>query len=361
MNSLGQCSFLIEQLSNPPTLDEGFHLIAEESKYRANVTSADTRVRSDASSKSSVVKDKNEKKDKKEQIGENRENRENVTLSLPSTSSTTSSSTFSKDWIQSLPIYGLDDAVELHIKTMTALRSKSKWSIVAVPHNITGPPVDISDLHISTDEDKEGWTGRGESGRKKGIKSGLPFSSLPSAWADGNFLPFTDFYLLSFFLIFHTFFLYGISTVFHNIIIMQLLNYYFLNISLLLAPYFILITPYSLPSFVSTFTFALSSSTTSTRSSTTTPSTSISTSHYCCSSRSSPHSPSFSPFLIPYLPLLLLLLFSGLLLLIILLLLVFFSFPFPPPLLYFSFFFLFSTTIFSSVSKVMEPKNHCTG
>ena len=160
------------------------------------------------------------------------------------------------------------------------------------------------------------------------MRSGLPFSSLPSAWADGSFLPFRDSYLLSFFLIFNTFFSYGISTVFHNKIITQLLNSYFLNISLLLAPYSILITPYSFPSFVSTFTFALSSSTTST----TTPSTSISTSHYCCSSRSSPHPPSFSPFLTPFLPfsllLPLLLLFSGSLLLIILLLLVFFSFPY---------------------------------
>jgi hypothetical protein len=42
-----------------------------------------------------------------------------------------------QEWLQSIPSYDLHDAFELHNQTLAALKN-TKWSIVAVPHNVTG-------------------------------------------------------------------------------------------------------------------------------------------------------------------------------------------------------------------------------
>ena len=73
-----------------------------------------------------------------------------------------------------LPEYGLADAVDLHTKTIAALRNKSKWSIVAVPYNITGPPIDIATMNIE------------EKGMKKGKNGKRLHPPLATAWADGE-------------------------------------------------------------------------------------------------------------------------------------------------------------------------------
>jgi hypothetical protein len=61
---------------------------------------------------------------------------------------------FSKDWLQRIPSYDLQDAFELHNQTLAALK-QSKWSIVAVPHNITGPPIDVTKLDNMADKDND--------------------------------------------------------------------------------------------------------------------------------------------------------------------------------------------------------------
>lgn len=94
--------------------------------------------------------------------------KENDKLSVQSTS-------FSQNWVQDLPSYGLSDAVDLHTQTMEALRNKSKWSLVAVPLNLTGPPVDIAALSAESEKEK------GRPGRK-GHSNLRP----ASAWADGE-------------------------------------------------------------------------------------------------------------------------------------------------------------------------------
>ena len=59
---------------------------------------------------------------------------------------TPSGPNFNKRWLQDLPVAGLGDAVDLHLQTMAALRDREKWSLVALPSNIAGPPVDIKRL-----------------------------------------------------------------------------------------------------------------------------------------------------------------------------------------------------------------------
>jgi hypothetical protein len=81
---------------------------------------------------------------------------------------------FSQNWVQDLPSYGLNDAVDLHTQTIEALRNKSKWSLVAVPLNLTGPPVDIAALNLESDREKR----QGRKGRSD--------PRLASAWADGE-------------------------------------------------------------------------------------------------------------------------------------------------------------------------------
>ena len=167
-------------------------MIAQESKYKAAMTSAG--VHSDTLSPSSFIDEKKREKREKIEIKDN----------ISTATSCTFPSTFSKGWIGLLPTYGLDDAVELHTQTMMALKNKSKWSIVAVPYNITGPPVDIAALHLEDEREEEertkndmrgregregregGGGGGGGGGRRRGNKARKPFSSLATAWADGK-------------------------------------------------------------------------------------------------------------------------------------------------------------------------------
>ena len=103
-----------------------------------------------------------------------------------SSSSSSSATSFAKDWMGYLPEYGLADAVDLHTKTIAALRNKSKWSIVAVPYNITGPPIDIATIKIE------------EKGMKKGKNGKRLHPPLATAWADGE--NFARIFLFLFFL-----------------------------------------------------------------------------------------------------------------------------------------------------------------
>eukprot|EP01041_Mallomonas_annulata_P003619 gene3619-7200_t len=42
--------------------------------------------------------------------------------------------------------YGLPDAIDAHLRTVSVLKDKSKWSVVAAPHDIAGPPIDLLQL-----------------------------------------------------------------------------------------------------------------------------------------------------------------------------------------------------------------------
>ena len=63
----------------------------------------------------------------------------------------------------------------MHLQTMEALADKEKWSLVALPNNITGPPVDIKRVEHLTSQ---------ASNRKGGKGRYLP--PLAAAWADGD-------------------------------------------------------------------------------------------------------------------------------------------------------------------------------
>ena len=93
-------------------------------------------------------------------------------------------SSFSNQWIQDLPSYGLNDALELHAQTIEALKDKSKWSLVGVPYNIAGPPVDIAMLNIEPVEvDRNGRGNVAVNGKRR-----LPLPHLANAWANGELI-----------------------------------------------------------------------------------------------------------------------------------------------------------------------------
>lgn len=91
-------------------------------------------------------------------------------------------SSFSNHWIQDLPTYGLDDALELHAQTIAALKDDSKWSLVGVPYNIAGPPVDIAQLNVeSVEVNRNGRKILAVNGKKR-----PPLPHLANAWANGE-------------------------------------------------------------------------------------------------------------------------------------------------------------------------------
>jgi hypothetical protein len=51
-----------------------------------------------------------------------------------------------EEWLSGLTIDGVEYAVHSHLRTAAALKDKTRWSLVAVPHDVTGPPVDITNL-----------------------------------------------------------------------------------------------------------------------------------------------------------------------------------------------------------------------
>ena len=87
-------------------------------------------------------------------------------------------------WLDDIPTYGLNDAVELHTQTIGALTNKSKWGIVAVPQHIAGPPVDIATLTAYTPGSNGGSNDRARV--KKSSGSGSGSTRLANAWADGE-------------------------------------------------------------------------------------------------------------------------------------------------------------------------------
>lgn len=48
-----------------------------------------------------------------------------------------------------IPLENLDEAVDRHIRTAQVLKNRDRWSIVTAPHDIAGPPVDITTFDIS--------------------------------------------------------------------------------------------------------------------------------------------------------------------------------------------------------------------
>jgi hypothetical protein len=59
------------------------------------------------------------------------------------------------NYLRDLPLSGLETAVKDHQRTMTALLENSSWSTVVAPHNITGPPVDVSQLLLEEEEEDD--------------------------------------------------------------------------------------------------------------------------------------------------------------------------------------------------------------
>jgi hypothetical protein len=118
--TLGHCATLVQQLTHPPSLDEAMQIIRGE------------------------YKESHESKNTPTPIHGNKE-------------------LFSSDgieksfWLQGLPLNGLEDAVAAHLRTDAAMEAvasraagdptrRSRWSVVAAPHDLTGPPVDLLTL-----------------------------------------------------------------------------------------------------------------------------------------------------------------------------------------------------------------------
>jgi hypothetical protein len=176
--SLGRCTHLTQQLSHPLSLDDARALITAEDAVKPMPLSV---IVPNNSSSFAPVKNK-EDQDAKGGGGRDIKSNNSIGNEAPGRGKENEKSPelFSQNWVQDLPSYGLNDAVDLHTQTIEALRNKSKWSLVAVPLNLTGPPVDIAALNLESDREK------GRMGRK-----GHSNPRLASAWADGeDFLMF---------------------------------------------------------------------------------------------------------------------------------------------------------------------------
>jgi hypothetical protein len=171
--SLGHCDALVRQLSAPMSLDEALRLIRANPTVDATTTSAASAGNSAGNSKAGTAATAAGGHSTAKATAAT--NSATATASASATTSATSASTstnFNKSWLHDLPHDGLHDAVELHLKTMAALKDREKWSLVALPNNITGPPVDI--IKVGQERQKS-------SSLKKRY---LP--PLAAAWADGE-------------------------------------------------------------------------------------------------------------------------------------------------------------------------------
>lgn len=202
LRSLQHCASLKEQLSSPPSLDDGYTLLSYDERsflrpFRAGEETAKNMVER---RKDSLKENENER----EKVGgggklgiadngDRKENdKENYSLLYPLDVSPPHPHSHShphplpqyEHWLDDIPEYGLSDAVELHTQTIGALTNKNKWSIVAVPQHIAGPPVDIAALTTHTPGSDGGSNVRPKI--KKNSGSGPGSTRLANAWADGE-------------------------------------------------------------------------------------------------------------------------------------------------------------------------------
>ena len=188
LDSLGRCAVLTHQLSNPIGLQEGCDLIAADDRLKASTSIPNKNTHTGSSSilSSNIKTDKADTKlpfnpslintpTNKEISSENKNN---------SNQRDEKKSSFSNHWVQDLPSYGLNDALELHAQTIAALKDKSKWSLVGVPYNIAGAPVDIAQLNVEPVEaDRNGRNNLAVNGKRR-----LPLPHLANAWANGKLI-----------------------------------------------------------------------------------------------------------------------------------------------------------------------------
>jgi hypothetical protein len=171
--SLGRCTHLTQQLSHPLSLDDARALITADDTAKPMPLSV--IIPNSAPSFSPFIN--RDDPDAKGRGSREIKSNNSLVSEVPGRGKENEKSqeSFSQNWVQDLPSYGLNDAVDLHTQTIEALRNKSKWSLVAVPLNLTGPPVDIAALNLESDREK------GRIGRK-----GHSNPRLASAWADGE-------------------------------------------------------------------------------------------------------------------------------------------------------------------------------
>ena len=173
--SLGHSEALIQQLSHLPSLDQALVLIQSNRPSPC--------VDDDPEEKGGTKEgNKGEKTGEKSKRGPATAVKASASASPTRSSSSsfsnttsTNSKSFNNQWLYDLPRHGLEDAVDMHLQTMEALADKEKWSLVALPNNITGPPVDIKRVEHLTSQ---------ASNRKGGKGRYLP--PLAAAWADGD-------------------------------------------------------------------------------------------------------------------------------------------------------------------------------
>lgn len=180
-------------MSSPPCLDDGFALLSHEDQsllrpFRTgeekakNLNIADKGKDSEGGGKLGIT----DKGDRKENEKEIHSRLEPLDVSSPHSQANPHPHPLPlyEHWLEDLPTYGLNDAIELHTQTIGALTDMSKWSLVAVPQHIAGPPVDIAALTADTPGSDGGSNDRPKV--KKSSGSGPGSVRLANAWADGE-------------------------------------------------------------------------------------------------------------------------------------------------------------------------------
>lgn len=193
LRCLKHCTLLKEQLSSPPCLDDGFALLSHDDQsllrpFRTgeekakNINLAEKRRDSGGGGKWGIA----DKGDRKENDKENHSRLEPLDVSSPHSQANPHPHPIPlyEHWLEDLPAYGLNDAIELHTQTIAALTNKSKWSLVAVPQHIAGPPVDIAALTAYTTGSDGGSNDRPKVKKNSGSAPGSV--RLANAWADGE-------------------------------------------------------------------------------------------------------------------------------------------------------------------------------
>ena len=199
-----------EQLSSPPSLDDGYTLLSHDERlFLRPFRAGEEKVKNMVDRKKDSLKE-SENENERGKVGgggklgiadngDRKENdKENYSLLYPQDVSSPHPHPHShprshshphplphyEHWLDDIPAYGLSDAVELHTQTIGALTNKNRWSIVAVPQHIAGPPVDIAALTTRTPGSDGGSNDRPKV--KKNSGSGPGSTRLANAWADGE-------------------------------------------------------------------------------------------------------------------------------------------------------------------------------
>jgi hypothetical protein len=191
MNSFCHCKHLLQQLSgnNLPTLDSARELIRlEERNVVSKPSQPHSPIRNRNSNSSSPNRfgspDKilivdtnldNNSEYKKSWSDDDEEN--NKLYQVIKNKSNQVNNNNMGEWLHGLPLEGFDNSINSHLRTVKAMGVglvKNMWSLVAAPHDVTGPPIDIVQLEKFNDV------------ALNSKKSKKLFPGMAMAWADGT-------------------------------------------------------------------------------------------------------------------------------------------------------------------------------